>query len=71
MAITLQDIIQNSDYALTIFSPEEIAAIELLLLRRDFWDKNFQPIPPDALFPPNDEVESICTRLREGDFGTV
>lgn len=29
MAITLQDIIQHSDYSLTIFTPEEIAALEL------------------------------------------
>ncbi len=29
MVITLQDIVQNSDYSLKIFTPEEIAALEI------------------------------------------
>jgi len=34
------------------------------LIREGFWDSHFSPIPHDALFPKEDEVEEICTRVR-------
>jgi type I restriction enzyme M protein len=54
MPITLQDIIQNSDYALTIFSPEEIAAIELFEKKgrpylRDFCNAKERPAKPEEI----------------------
>ena len=54
MPITLQDIIQNSDYALTIFSPEEIAAIELFEKKgrpylRDFSNAKERPAKPEEI----------------------
>ncbi len=54
MAITLQDIIQNSDYALTIFTPEEIAAIELFEKKgkpylRDFSNNKERPAKPEEI----------------------
>jgi type I restriction enzyme M protein len=54
MTFTLQDIIQNSDYALTIFSPEEIAAIELFEKKgkpylRDFCSNKDRPAKPEEI----------------------
>lgn len=54
MTFTLQDIIQNSDYALTIFSPEEIAAIELFEKKgkpylHDFCSSKDRPAKPEEI----------------------
>jgi type I restriction enzyme M protein len=54
MTFTLQDIIQNSDYALTIFSPEEIAAIELFEKKEkpylhDFCTGKDRPAKPEEV----------------------
>lgn len=54
MTFTLQDIIQHSDYSLTIFTPEEIAAIELYEKRgkpylRDFANEKERPAKPEEI----------------------
>ncbi len=54
MPFTLQDIIQNSDYSLTIFTPEEIAAIELYEKRgkpylRDFANSKERMAKPEEI----------------------
>ncbi|MBA3766036.1 MAG: type I restriction enzyme HsdR N-terminal domain-containing protein [Acidobacteria bacterium] len=54
MTFTLQDIIQHSDYSLTIFMPEEITAIELFEKRgkpylRDFANDKERPAKPEEI----------------------
>lgn len=33
-----------------------------------FWDKSFQPMPEDVLYPPNDEVHKELLRIKEQFF---
>ncbi len=54
MKFTLQDIFHDSEYKLTIFKPEEIAAIELFERRgkpylRDFTDGKERPAKPEEI----------------------
>jgi len=35
------------------------------LIKRGFWDKSFQAIPEDALFPKNDVIEDLCLSIKE------
>jgi len=44
------------------FGRRLIAKFELM--KKGFWDKDFKPIPHNALFPRNDEVETICNRMK-------
>lgn len=68
MKFTLQDIFHHSDYKLTIFKPEEIAAIELFERRgkpylRDFKDGKERPAKPEEIVR-----QLVLKRLLDYDY---
>ena len=44
------------------FGRRLVAKIEIP--SNNFWDTNFHAIPEDALFPNDDEIESLCLKLK-------
>ena len=44
------------------FGRRLIAKLEIP--KKNFWGKDFHAIPNNALYPPNDEVESICSEIK-------
>lgn len=49
------------------FGRRLVAKIEIP--KKGFWGKDFHAIPENALYPPNDEVESICSEIKN-KYGT-
>ena len=49
------------------FGRRLVAKIEIP--KNGFWGKDFHAIPKNALYPPDDEVESICSEIKT-KYGT-
>jgi hypothetical protein len=55
----------RTDYDVTKLDFNRRLVAKFELQQSTFWDEDFLPVPRDALFPKNDRVENICSRMKE------